>query len=691
MSDISESDVPAETLFLPQEEEIRRWHREPGGRGLLVTAPSGGGKTTLLDGALGAYGVIRLECFPPRGAAEVVGELALAFLARGENRLHETVSGTPPFNVQLEIAKETLVSGGITVWFDDIDFLGRGSLADYASQGRERSELMRILAVAAHRGARLVVTTRRREGESVNAALDGFLTVELPSLSVRSVSVLWERYGGEGKAPANFNSPLAVRLAGKLAREGEKLTEEETDLPLLFPKVWKRLSGGAKTMALFCCELEGAVTRGVLGFLERKGECPAGAPEELVAWGILVPGGENRFLFNPAFPPLIAREAGEETPERFRVREILAGFWREKGRRARSTWDLLRAACLYSRCGRTDSESEVGRRLVEELLRRGYLDLAEDLLARSIESPDVRVRAVALGNLAMVKKNQGDLAEALRLYGEAREEFEKLDDGPNVARVLHQIGNIHYLRGDLESAARHYEEGRRAAEACGDESVGAATRIQMANVLFLLGDLPGALSNYRASLETAERIGDRRMALAVLLQLGQIHYTREELLEADESLLRAGELADGLGELQSKAKALQFRGLVAKARGDVEDAVRLFREFEELGHLLDDPLLEGSASFHLGSTKLDQGDLVSALRYLARSVEIFTANDLSEVRAPWSVIGQIASQAGKDVFSKLAAQAGVEWLLSGRKVGGRETDSEDLRTPRDENGAPDQP
>ena len=178
------------------------------------------------------------------------------------------------------------------------------------------------------------------------------------------------------------------------------------------------------------------------------------------------------------------------------------------------------------------------------------------------------------------------------------------------------------------------------------------------------------------------------MTLAVLLQLGQIHYTREELLDAEESLVAAEKLADRLGELQSKAKALQFRGLVAKARGDLEHATRLFREFEELGRLLDDPLLQGSASFHLGSAKLEQGDVVSALRYLARSVRIFAANDLSEVRAPWSLIGEIASQAGKDVFPLLAAQAGARWLLA---EGFGETDSEDLEGPSEEKGAADPP
>ena len=177
MSDTHRRGILLEPLFIPQKKEIRRWSLSPGGRGLLVAGPSGRGKSTLLAEAFGSGAsdpdaVIRLDCFPPRGAAELLVELSLAFLARGEKRLHEIVSADSPFNVQLEIAKELLAGGRFAVWFDDIDFLGMGSLSEYPSQRRERSEFLRILGVAAERGARVVVTAREADEGSEGPGCD---------------------------------------------------------------------------------------------------------------------------------------------------------------------------------------------------------------------------------------------------------------------------------------------------------------------------------------------------------------------------------------------------------------------------------------------------------------------------------------------------------------------------------------
>jgi tetratricopeptide (TPR) repeat protein len=653
-------------LFLPQRGRIEEWLQLAPDGGMLVVGPSGSGKSRLVGAAVPGEGRIRLDCFPGVPAAEILAELAIALVARGEERLNEGVERGAPFSVLLELAKEALSRLRPALWLEDLDHLGRGALARFPSQDRERAEFLRLLGVVVRHGVRVIATAESAAGLDEDLMAGQFAVLPLPHLARPDLEALWAAFGPAGtEPPGDLALPLAVRLAGRLAYH--RPVGAGAPLEDLFSTAWSFLSEHGRRLAVFCAHAEGRITRGLVRYLERSADCAGGAWPELVSWGILegADGASNRVFLNPALAALIRERAGESPGEVAGVRATLGDFWKATGRRAHRVWDLLRAARLYGEAGRSEDEHELQREIVEELLRRDYLDLGEELLRRTVEQGTGRMRAVALGNLAIVKKNQGRYDEALSLYEEAWEAFDLLRDQANVARVLHQLGNVHYLKGDLDTAYRHYEQSRRVAAASGDASAGAAAQIQSANVHFLRGEFGEAAQAYQESLAVAEGLGDRRMTLAVMLQLGQVHFARESLLEADEALRSAARLAEELGDALSQAKAVQFRGLVARSRGDLEEALGLFGECRRLSAVLRNPLLEGTASYHAGQTTLEQGDLVQAIGHLARAAEIFEAHDLGEARAAWASIREVASRLGGELFAKLAAQAGVEWILTG--------------------------
>lgn len=664
--------TPRLELFSREKGEIASWLRAPEAPGLVVCGPAGAGKSELVRDALAVADYIRIECLPGVSAGEVLCDLGHALLGRGDERLQQALYRESPFGLQLEVAKETLCRTTVGVWIEDIDFLGQGPLGHFGSQQRESRELLEVCSLAVSQGLRLLLTA-----QAVSTMLPGpgrFKTVVLPPLEAPDLDKLWAVSCPHREVfPPQFKRPLEVRIAGLIAAAGEAV-DEDCDLAALFRRVWELLSDKAQRLLTCCALSEGRVTRGFVRYLERESACEAGALEELLRWRMLVSAGEtdSRLHLNPALLSL-AKEAAADAGQDFSaLQKVLGDYWKYTGRRAHRFWDLLRAAELYTRAECLDEAHELQREVVEDLLRRDYLDLGEEILSRTVAKAAGRTRAVALGNLAIVRKNQGDHDSALKLYEEARHQFEELEDQPNVARVLHQLGNTYYLKGDMETALRHYDLSRKAAQSCGDEAVAAAAQVQTANVLFLRGELDEATRYYAESLEAATRLSDRRMELAVLLQLGQVHYTQEALLEAEDVLKRAGRLAEEQGDSVSVTKALQFRGLVARSRRDLEMADRLFAEAQRLGGVLRDPTVVATSLYHRGSTKLEQGDLLSALRYAAGSAALFARNDRDEVRAAWAMVRDIAGRVGEDRFAQLAKQADVEWVLA--DFGGAEAD-----------------
>src|SRR5262249_42482016 len=183
---------------------------------------------------------------------------------------------------------------------------------------------------------------------------------------------------------------------------------------------------------------------------------------------------------------------------------------------------LLRARERLFTSGYHGESYEVQKVFLEELLRRGFYELTRKLLEESAATTSGAPRAVSLGNLAIIHKNDGNFDQAVRLYEQVRKEFEQVGDRANTARVYHQLGNTHYLRGDHEKAIASYQKSLAISLEINEPAVAAATRIQIANVQYVQGSHQEALESYRETLALAEEIQDRNLTAAIHLQIGQL-------------------------------------------------------------------------------------------------------------------------------------------------------------------------
>jgi tetratricopeptide (TPR) repeat protein len=183
--------------------------------------------------------------------------------------------------------------------------------------------------------------------------------------------------------------------------------------------------------------------------------------------------------------------------------------------------------------------------------------------------------------------------------------------------VLHQIGNIHYLRKELDTAAEHYEESGELAHELGEEAIWLATRVQIANVLYQSGREEDALESYReivARLQESPADKGASLLASMKVQIGQIHQKANRFLEAEAEFSGAEELVRASDDKRSLLKVLRARAMVARERRAYEEGLSLYDEAEKTAAVLGDVLELSTCHLLMGDLERERVQLGAALR-----------------------------------------------------------------------------
>jgi len=662
-------------LFGSEIERLREWIRAPESRAAALTGGAGVGKTSLvgrllLGEAERFEGVKRIGCWPGIQPEEIAVELADFLMHLGYGRPGAALEQRLPIASKLRILAGSLSLANAIVWIDDFD-LAVPEEAE-GSSGEVRRILLDALVEAAAGKTRFIFTgTETIPGfralwgsGALELALEGLQPSEGDAL-FRSLgdspSLRWELL------PASLRHlPLAVVLLGRIgARIGPSAVLGMEDpgpenLLAVLDRVWGELPLATRRLLGGLALVDEPIPAGLMRtFLEPAGM--GGALGPALDWDLVRPGAP---LSNRYFVHRLVRGFARSRLERDDPAEVdaclgRAGMYFERlAQASRTVWDRLRARRYFYRAGRHEKAYDLQKDVLEDLLRKGYLDLARQILDETARTTRGQHRAVALGNLAIIHKNQGDYDKALELYREVHREFESLGDRPNLARVLHQLGNTYYLKGALDDAVEHYEACRKLAREVGERGVAAASQVQIGNIHYLRGDLESALAEYQASLRAAREVGDTDMAIAVLLQIGQIRFLRRQLIEARESLEEAEALAQGAGDVANQVKVLQLLGLVAQARQAFDEGIERLRLAIELARRLGDGEEYALGLAHMAGLELDRGKFGSAVRHLADAAA--ASEPPSEIHeALRKIAAELARRVGPEAFRELAARAGA--------------------------------
>jgi CHAT domain-containing protein len=208
-----------------------------------------------------------------------------------------------------------------------------------------------------------------------------------------------------------------------------------------------------------------------------------------------------------------------------------------------------------------------------------YLGRARELAERI---GDHRTAGNAVGTLANVSKDRGDLRAASELYVRAGELRERTGDTRGKAADQNNLGLVAQDLGDLVGARRAFEAALATNRAADRAEPAATNLVNLANVASLEGDYAEAAERYREALVIYREHENRLDAATVLHNMGLLAMRRGDygaavavLTEAAGIYRRTGPVAEEIVARQDLANARAAVGDLQGARLELQRAERL--------------------------------------------------------------------------------------------------------------------
>lgn len=261
------------------------------------------------------------------------------------------------------------------------------------------------------------------------------------------------------------------------------------------------------------------------------------------------------------------RAALELTDDPALISEALQG--QAHAYRIRCEWDeaadtARRSVRIAEQTGLPDLLAEALNAEAAVHQSRGDFALAIPLYRRILQvAQDVRIRGVALQNLAGVYASQGDLESAERYFHEAYECFERVGYAWGKAHVLNNLGRVALDRGNFAAAEDILERATAVAKQIDDLELLAVVRINQAEALLARGELERAEEAASAAVGHLTTTGNEWRRIEALRLLGDLNVRRGAGETARRFYSAALRVAEAIGaklereQLRSRLAALE--------------------------------------------------------------------------------------------------------------------------------------
>jgi class 3 adenylate cyclase/Tfp pilus assembly protein PilF len=235
----------------------------------------------------------------------------------------------------------------------------------------------------------------------------------------------------------------------------------------------------------------------------------------------------------------------------------------------------------------------------------------------------------------------GDYPMALEHFSQASALYEELGDRAGIARVVVNIGLVHFDTGNYPAALEHYRRALNLYEVTSDRNGVAHSTSYIGNVYVRMGDYGTALVHYCRALALHENIGDRAGIARVTANMGTVYIGTGDYPAALEHYRRALVLHEELDDRAGVALVTSNMGNVYLKTGDYPTALEHYRRALVLHEELDDRAGVALVTSNMGNVYLKTGDYPTALEHYRRALALQEGLGNRDLLA--TVTGYIAS------------------------------------------------
>jgi serine/threonine protein kinase/Tfp pilus assembly protein PilF len=265
-----------------------------------------------------------------------------------------------------------------------------------------------------------------------------------------------------------------------------------------------------------------------------------------------------------------------------------------------------------------------------------------------------------LNDTGYAQAQQGNMAEAKRLWQEAAKNFREVGNDAGVAATLANLAAIVYTEGNLTEAKALFHEAlpryRKVEDSDGET-------LLLANLAALLSDQAdwrAAEDTCQQALTLAQRTNDKRAEGYVLAGLGDPLLQQGNLAAARKAFEQSLAIRNQIGEKQTAAESRTYLAEVAIEEGHAADAEKSAREAMNEFRNQQQPDDELTAAAILIESLLAQGRPAEAKAAADGEAEVMAKNQNQPVRFKFAIVAARTIAAS----GKLAeAKSNLETLL----------------------------
>ncbi|HET6463387.1 MAG TPA: tetratricopeptide repeat protein, partial [Candidatus Krumholzibacteria bacterium] len=236
-----------------------------------------------------------------------------------------------------------------------------------------------------------------------------------------------------------------------------------------------------------------------------------------------------------------------------------------------------------------------------------------------------RAKAIALENDSNAAKKSGDIDKAVKLLGDARALYEKIDDQHSVAVNWGTMGVTHWSTGNWDVVIADYQQALTARRAVEDRILEGKTLNSLGTAHQQKGEWDQAADYYRQAIELRRKTGDLTGLGTSLTYLGHVYNNTGRYVDARKQYEDALPIIQKLNNPSQTVDLLSGIAFVNASMGRLDDSRDAYERGIQLAS--ENGITDKQAAFLRSLADLDrtQGRYNDALDHLAASEQLLAA------------------------------------------------------------------